>query len=247
MAERPNFLFVFDDQHRYDYLDAASRMTLATGLSPIRAGVLMNGFGKAAHDTSTFYQRLRDHGYWVASTGKLHLGPLGAAGPHGQPPGAYRLGFTHPHDCEGKMAAGYQRKANGPYSHYLQELGLGLADRGFRGRLYRALCHRVDRRRTRRESVVYGRQFRRAAQPLRSAKRIRRQIPRPGNAEGDSQDRKRQAAADIRPRPGFVAPGCHRGAAPVLRGDRSHRRPGRHHARRPGASGHARQHLYRFF
>ena len=156
MAERPNFLFVFDDQHRYDYLGAAgaawidtpnldriaargmrftqcavnapvcaaSRMALATGLSPIRAGVLMNGFGKAAHDTPTFYQRLRDHGYWVASTGKLHLGPLGAAGPHGQPPGAYRLGFTHPHDCEGKMAAGYQRKANGPYSHYLQELGL---------------------------------------------------------------------------------------------------------------------------
>ena len=156
MADRPNFLFIFDDQHRYDYLGAsgaswvntpnldriaerglrftqcavnspvcaASRMSLATGLSPVRAGVLMNGFGKKAHDTPMFYERLRDHGYWVASTGKLHLGGLGAGGPQGNPPGAYRCGFTHPHDCEGKMGAGHRRGATGPYTHYLQDEGL---------------------------------------------------------------------------------------------------------------------------
>ena len=134
MANRPNILFIFDDQHRHDYLGAAgasfintpnldrlaqrgvrftqaatncplcapSRMALATGLMPVRAG-----------------------GYWTASVGKLHLGPTGAPGPKGDPPGAYALGFTHPCECEGKMGAGYQAATpSGPYTHYLHEKGL---------------------------------------------------------------------------------------------------------------------------
>jgi len=158
MADRPNFLFIFDDQHRHDYLGAAgasflrtpnldriaeqgvrftqaatncplcapSRMALATGLQPVRAGVLANDFGRVPHGVPTFYQRMRDHGYWTASAGKLHLGRTGAPGPKGDPPGAYALGFTHPCECEGKMAAGYQTKPNptGPYTHYLHEKGL---------------------------------------------------------------------------------------------------------------------------
>ena len=156
MPNRPNFLFIFDDQHRFDYygasgaswihtpnLDriaargmrftqcavnspvcAASRMSLATGLSPIRAGVLMNGFGKVAPNVPTFYQRMRDSGYWVASTGKLHLGGTGAAGRKGDPPGAFALGFTHPHECEGKMGAGTKGTPTGPYTHYLQDKGM---------------------------------------------------------------------------------------------------------------------------
>ena len=138
MADRPNFLFIFDDQHRHDYLGAGgasflhtphldriaeqgvrftqaatncplcapSRMALAPGLQPVRAGVLANDFGRASHGMPTFYQRMRDHGYWTASAGKLHLGPTGAPGPNGDPPGAYALGFTHPCECEGKMGAG---------------------------------------------------------------------------------------------------------------------------------------------
>lgn len=157
MANRPNILFIFDDQHRHDYLGAAgasfintpnldrlaqrgvrftqaatncplcapSRMALATGLMPVRAGVLANDFGRVPHGLPTFYQRMRDHGYWTASVGKLHLGPTGAPGPKGDPPGAYALGFTHPCECEGKMGAGYQAATpSGPYTHYLHEKGL---------------------------------------------------------------------------------------------------------------------------
>lgn len=156
MADRPNILFVFDDQHRYDYLGASgatwlntpnldrlaaagvrftqattncplsapSRMALATGLQPVRTGVLANDFGRAPQGIPTFYQRLRDHGYWVASVGKLHLGSTGAAGPKGDPPGAYSLGFTHPCECEGKMGAGMTAKPSGPYTHYLHGKGL---------------------------------------------------------------------------------------------------------------------------
>ena len=106
MADRPNFLFIFDDQHRHDYLGASgasylntphldriaeqgvrftqaatnrplcapSRMALATGLQPVRAGVLANDFGRAPHGVPTFYQRMRDHGYWTASAGNCTLG-----------------------------------------------------------------------------------------------------------------------------------------------------------------------------
>jgi choline-sulfatase len=154
--KKPNILFLFDDQHRYDYLGASgaswlntpnldriaawgmrftqattncpacgpSRMALATGLQPVRAGVLNNGFGRAPHGLPTLYQRMRDHGYWVASSGKLHLGRTGSPGPKGDPPGAYALGFTHPCEVEGKMSAGHVSGVTGPYTHYLQEKGL---------------------------------------------------------------------------------------------------------------------------
>ncbi|MBK35556.1 MAG: hypothetical protein CME26_08530 [Gemmatimonadetes bacterium] len=156
MPDRPNILFIFDDQHRHDYLGAAgaswlntpnldrlaargtrftqtttncpacglSRMALATGLQPVRAGVLNNGFGRAPHGLPTIYQRMRDYGYHVASTGKLHLGPTGPPGPNGDPPGAYALGFTHPCEVEGKMSAGHVSGPTGPYTHYLAEKGL---------------------------------------------------------------------------------------------------------------------------
>jgi len=156
MSNRPNILFIFDDQHRHDYLGASgasflntpnldriadqgvrfthaatncplcapSRMALATGLQPVRAGVLANDFGRAPHGLPTLYQRMRDDGYRVASSGKLHLGSTGMAGPNGDPPGAYTLGFTHPYECEGKMAAGHAPIPTGPYTHYLHEKGI---------------------------------------------------------------------------------------------------------------------------
>lgn len=156
MPDRPNILFIFDDQHRHDYLGAAgaswlntpnldrlaargtrftqattncpacgpSRMALGRGLQPVRAGVLNNGFGRAPHGLPTIYQRMRDYGYHVASTGKLHLGPTGPPGPNGDPPGAYALGFTHPCEVEGKMSAGHVSGPTGPYTHYLAEKGL---------------------------------------------------------------------------------------------------------------------------
>lgn len=99
-------------------------MALATGLQAVSAGVLNNGFGCAPHGLLTLYQRLRDYGYWVASSGKLHLGKTGTPGPNGNPPGAYALGFTHPFETEGKMPSGKASGANGPYSHYLKQKGL---------------------------------------------------------------------------------------------------------------------------
>lgn len=88
-VNRPNFLFIFDDQHRHDYLGAAgasrpnldriaaqgmrftqattnapacgpSRMAPAMGLRAVRAGVLNNGLGCATHEFLTLYQRLHD-------------------------------------------------------------------------------------------------------------------------------------------------------------------------------------------
>ena len=101
-----------------------ARIGLATGLQPLRAGILENGFGAPADGLPMMYQRIRDHGYRVGSVGKLHLGGSGPLGRNGDRPAAYGFGFTDPCECEGKIGAGLMPSPQGPYTHYLHDLGL---------------------------------------------------------------------------------------------------------------------------
>ena len=154
--DRPNILFIMDDQHRWDYLGsmgadfvrtpnldklarrgvrftqcttnspvcAAARIGLASGLQPCRLGALGNGFF-LPRSATTYYQRLRDHGYYVGCVGKLDLAkPDHYNGRDGDRPQTYMWGFTHPVECEGKGHAGQSKTPRGPYNHYLKEKGL---------------------------------------------------------------------------------------------------------------------------
>ena len=101
-----------------------ARIGLATGLQPLRAGVLQNGFGSSPPGLPMYHQRLRDDGYRTGCVGKLHLGGSGPLGRKGDRPSAFQFGFNHPTECEGKIGAGNTPTPTGPYTHYLQELGL---------------------------------------------------------------------------------------------------------------------------
>lgn len=146
----PNLLFIMDDQHRYDYIGAdfvrtpnidwlaargvrftqctvnapvcaPSRIGLASGLQPFRLGALSNNSFLPQRIT-TYYQRLRAANYQVGLVGKLDLAkPDSALGHRGERPWTYGLGFTHPHETEGKMSAGMAPIGSGPYTHFLQE------------------------------------------------------------------------------------------------------------------------------
>jgi choline-sulfatase len=105
-------------------LCAPSRIGLATGLLPERLGALDNhAYTPRSH--TTYYQRLRDHGYRVGAVGKLDLSkPDTFLGVDGARPAAYGLGFTDPLETEGKMNAGRVRTLDGPYRNFLHERGL---------------------------------------------------------------------------------------------------------------------------
>jgi choline-sulfatase len=103
---------------------AAARIGLATGLEPFRLGALGNGC-YLPRSRTTYYQRMRDHGYRVGCVGKLDLAkPDPYNGRHGDRPCVFGWGFTHPEECEGKMHAGTSPTPIGPYTHYLHERGL---------------------------------------------------------------------------------------------------------------------------
>ncbi len=155
MPRQPNILLIMDDQHRYDFLGAEqpavatphldalaaagtrfthccvnapvcapSRISLATGLHPWRLGCLDNHCYLPAR-VPTYYQRLRDGGYQVASVGKLDLAkPTGFNGRQGRRACNFRWGFTDPLEAEGKMHAGRAAEPVGPYGHQLQKAGL---------------------------------------------------------------------------------------------------------------------------
>ncbi len=100
---------------------AASRVGLATGLRPHRLGALEN-WCYLPLSRRTYYQELRDHGYHVGCVGKLDLSkPDPYNGSEGRRPLTYAWGFTHPHECEGKMHAGRGFPPNGPYTTWLNE------------------------------------------------------------------------------------------------------------------------------
>jgi choline-sulfatase len=103
---------------------APARIALATGLLPNRLGALENEVYLPINNISTYYQRLRDHGYQVGCVGKLDLAkPDTYNGKNGNRPCAYTIGFTMPLECEGKEHA-YSSKVIGPYTAYLEEKGL---------------------------------------------------------------------------------------------------------------------------
>jgi len=100
---------------------AASRVGLATGLRPHRLGGLDN-WVYLPLSRRTYYQELRDHGFHVGCVGKLDLSkPDGNNGSEGRRPLTYAWGFTHPHECEGKMHAGRGYPPNGPYTTWLNQ------------------------------------------------------------------------------------------------------------------------------
>ena len=103
---------------------APARIGLASGLEPFRLGSLDNG-SYLPRRVTTYYQRLRDHGYRVGCVGKLDLAkPDQYNGRYGDRPCAYGWGFTHPEECEGKMHAGLSPTPIGPYTYWLEEQGL---------------------------------------------------------------------------------------------------------------------------
>ncbi len=103
---------------------APSRISLATGMLAHRVAPYDNA-SFLSHTQTTYYQRLRDHGYRVGCVGKLDLGkPDTYNGRYGDRPMAYSWGFTHPEECEGKMHAAHFDDPVGPYTHFLQERGL---------------------------------------------------------------------------------------------------------------------------
>ncbi len=105
-------------------LCAPARIALATGMQPIRMGALDNDSFLPASAT-TYYQRLRDHGYRVGCVGKVDLAkPDTWNGRRGDRPCMFTFGFTHPVECEGKMHAGMHPEPRGPYGLWLQQRGL---------------------------------------------------------------------------------------------------------------------------
>ncbi|MHB0935930.1 MAG: sulfatase family protein [Armatimonadota bacterium] len=101
-----------------------ARIGLATGLQPSRLGALDND-AFLPRSATTYYQRLRDHGYRVGCVGKLDLAkPDRYNGRHGDRPCVYSWGFTHPEEVEGKMHSGRFPTPLGPYTFHLQERGL---------------------------------------------------------------------------------------------------------------------------
>ncbi|MFD0677424.1 MULTISPECIES: sulfatase family protein [unclassified Paenibacillus] len=114
-------------------LCAPSRSSLAAGVYPHRLGILGNKHNFPT-ETVTYYQLLRKAGYRVAVIGKtdLHKGDH-HYGAEGNLPIMYHLGFTDPHETEGKGNAGRPRRGKessgafettGPYQNYLQKHGL---------------------------------------------------------------------------------------------------------------------------
>lgn len=103
---------------------APARIALATGMRPHRVGALDNLAFLPAGER-TYYQRLRDHEYYVGCSGKLDLAkPDSYNGLHGDRPCGFGFGFTHPIEVEGKMHAGSRPEPFGPYSSYLHGKGL---------------------------------------------------------------------------------------------------------------------------
>lgn len=103
---------------------APARIGLATANQPLRHGALDNQAILPLRQP-TYYQRLRDHGYRVGCVGKLDLAkPLAQLGRTGDRPLVFAWGFTHPHECEGKVHAGSYDEPVGPYGVWLAEQNL---------------------------------------------------------------------------------------------------------------------------
>ncbi len=104
-----------------------ARTALASGIQPHRIGCLDNGsFFPLSH--RTFYQRLRDYGYWTGYGGKLDLAkPEESKEPrYLRPDGLrtedYAFGFCSPRKISVKVSE--LERGNTPYREFLEEKGL---------------------------------------------------------------------------------------------------------------------------
>ena len=101
-----------------------ARVSLATGLDPVRTGCLDNN-SFLSPELTTYYMRLRDCGYRVGCVGKLDLAkPDHYNGRYGDRPCVFRWGFTHPEEVEGKCHSLMGPTPLGPYGFFLEERGL---------------------------------------------------------------------------------------------------------------------------
>ncbi|MBD3314512.1 MAG: sulfatase-like hydrolase/transferase [Chitinivibrionales bacterium] len=107
-----------------------ARIGLATGMMPHRLGALTNDC-YLRFSTPTYYQQLRDHGYYVGCVGKLDLAkPELDCGIRGNLPRTFSWGFTHPVECMDRMDTLEREKLKGafvpadPYTHWLENRGL---------------------------------------------------------------------------------------------------------------------------
>ena len=103
-----------------------SRTAMAAGVHPHRIGCLDNGsYFPLSH--RTYYQRLRDYGYWTGYGGKLDLAkpreaaPLRYNRPDGLRPEDYAFGFCSP--CKIAQTVADLESDNSPYGTYLKERG----------------------------------------------------------------------------------------------------------------------------
>ncbi|MDX8045322.1 sulfatase-like hydrolase/transferase [Gracilibacillus sp. S3-1-1] len=102
-----------------------SRAAIYSGIYPHRLGVLTNEHTYPLKQ-QTFFQALRQNGYYVGGFGKLEFQKSKADyGEHGDSPVNYHLGFTHPFEVEGKMTSAKSKgeKLIGPYQRYLSRKG----------------------------------------------------------------------------------------------------------------------------
>lgn len=165
MEKRPNFLFLFSDQHRGDWMpydaeikrklgveelrlnmpnirglmDCGTAFTTAVSPAPLCAparACLASGkrykncrvySNSTNYDTrlETFYEKLRDSGYYVSGVGKFDLNKADLEWGDGYHPLLCQLGFSDAADSEGKMDAVWAALRNqpGPYGRMLQEKG----------------------------------------------------------------------------------------------------------------------------
>jgi choline-sulfatase len=115
---------VFTHAYTNSPICAPARCSLATGLLPHRFGRLNNQH-YVPERLPTFYQRLRDGGYWTGFVGKLDLQKIGEQRQvrrDGRLPLHARLGFCEPCHFEGSMLP--IKEPSDPYSFHLAERGL---------------------------------------------------------------------------------------------------------------------------
>jgi choline-sulfatase len=97
---------------------------------PHRLGALTNN-SYLRVTTPTYYQHLRDNGYWVGCVGKLDLAkPDWECGQRGNLPRTFSWGFTHPVECIGRMDVLMRERRDGvfspmdPYTYWLDKNGM---------------------------------------------------------------------------------------------------------------------------
>ncbi len=116
---------IFENCYTNSPVCAPARISLATGIHPLRSSCLENDSYLSVY-ADTYYKRIRDIGYKVGCVGKLDLAkPDPHNGKRGNRPVMYSYGFTHPYEIEGKNHAFSSTPDDvlGPYGEFLNQRG----------------------------------------------------------------------------------------------------------------------------